>query len=105
MYKRKLSGKAGEKEIIRLISCPNCGKKLMALPSNYPLYDVQCTGCSFRAQVKTNNKKPAKEIFGAGWDIVDKVLKAGFTMPPIIVNFKWKEKNKKRQLFAKIDLR
>lgn len=88
------SGKSGEEEVIKLIPCPNCSKKLMALPSNYPLYDIQCTGCSFRAQVKTNNSKPKKEIFGAGWEIMDKVLKSGFLTPPLIVNFKWEEKGK-----------
>jgi hypothetical protein len=63
----------------------------MTLPKNYPLYDLQCTGCSFRVQVKTNNTKPKSEIFGAGWDIMDKVLKSGFMMPPLITNFKWSE--------------
>jgi len=60
---------------MRLVPCPNCAKKLMSLPKNFPLYDIQCTGCSFRAQVKTNNSKPKNEIFGAGWDIMSKVLK------------------------------
>jgi len=46
------------------------------LPKNYPLYDVQCTGCLFRAQVKTNNSKPRLAIFGAGWDIISKVMKS-----------------------------
>ncbi len=69
----------------------------MTLPRNYPLYDVQCTGCSFRAQVKTNNSRPKDEIFGAGWEIIDKVLKSGFMVPPLIANFKWSEKGKKRQ--------
>ena len=84
-------GDSGEREVIDLISCPNRGKKLMQLPNNYPLYDIQCTGCSFRAQVKTNNSKPKKEIFGAGWDIMEKVLKSGFMIPPLIANFKWVE--------------
>ncbi|MDD4625024.1 MAG: DpnI domain-containing protein [Candidatus Paceibacterota bacterium] len=65
MPNNKISGDIGEQEVIKLIVCPNCGKKLMGLPSNYPLYDIQCTACAFRAQIKTNNKKPAKEIFGA----------------------------------------
>jgi DNA-directed RNA polymerase subunit RPC12/RpoP len=113
MNKNKNAGNVGEKEIIDLVPCPNCGKKLMQLPPNYPLYDVQCTGCSFRAQVKTNNCKPKDEIFGAGWDIVEKVLKSGFIAPPLFVNFKWGEEQviwffpfipkknlKKRQLSA-----
>ena len=82
----------GELEVIKLVSCPNCSKKLMRLPAGYPLFDVQCTGCSFRAQVKTNKSKPKKEIFGAGWQIMEKVLKSGFITPPLIANFKWKEK-------------
>ncbi len=69
----------------------------MQLPPNYPLYDLQCTGCSFRAQVKTNNTKPKDIIFGAGWEIMDKVLKSGFITPPLITNFKWKEKGVEKQ--------
>jgi hypothetical protein len=69
----------------------------MTLPKNYPLFDVQCTGCSFRAQVKTNNSKPKDVIFGAGWEIMDKVLKSGYTVPPLLVNFKWVEKGIERQ--------
>lgn len=95
--KNKKIGDQGELEIVRLVPCPNCKKPLMKLPPNYPLYDLQCTGCNFRAQVKTNRSRPKKEIFGAGWEIMDKVLKSGFVTPPLIVNFKWKEKNKTRQ--------
>lgn len=88
----KINGDAGELDICEKVECPNCGKKLMILPPNYPLFDVQCTGCSFRAQVKTNCCKPKKEIFGAGWDIMEKVLKSGYTVPPLIANFTWEEK-------------
>ena len=63
----------------------------MILPPSYPLFDVQCTGCSFRAQVKTNISKPKTEIFGAGWDIIDKVLKSGYMVPPLFANYKWTE--------------
>lgn len=93
----KQAGDFGEKEIVELVKCPNCLKELMLLPVGYPLFDVQCTGCNFRAQVKTNLSKPKKEIFGAGWDIMDKVLKSGFTIPPLIVNYKWIEKDKMKQ--------
>ena len=98
MSKSKKEGVKGENEVIRLINCPNCSKKLMKLPESYPLYDVQCTGCSFRAQVKTNNSKPKKELFGSGWEIMDKVTKSGFAIPPLITNFKWKEKGESKQL-------
>jgi hypothetical protein len=97
MPNNKISGDAGEREIVTLVPCPNCAKPLMTLPPNYPLYDMQCTGCSFRVQVKTNNSKPKSEIFGAGWDIMDKVLKSGFMIPPLIANFKWEENGVKHQ--------
>lgn len=85
----KQSGDDGEKEVVELVPCPNCGNNLMLLPPNFPMYDVQCTQCTFRAQVKTNNCKPKNVIFGAGYDIYEKVLKAGFLSPPLFVNFKW----------------
>ena len=86
---RKKAGAVGEQEVVDLVSFPNCFKKLMLLPESYPLYDVQCTACSFRAQIKTNLCKPKPEILGAGWDIIDKVLKSGIITPSLIVNFKW----------------
>jgi DNA-directed RNA polymerase subunit RPC12/RpoP len=91
------TGAAGEREVIKLIACPNCGKKLMALPPNYPLYDVQCTGCSFRAQIKTNLSKPKSFIFGAGWQIMHKVLKSGYMVPTLLLYFKWTEKGVNRR--------
>ena len=75
---------------MKLMPCPHCGKKLMLLPPNYPLYEVQCTGCSFRAQVKSQSCAPRDQVFGAGWDILEKVLKSGFMIPPLIVNHNWK---------------
>lgn len=97
MANNKISGDLGEKEVIKLVPCPNCKKELMVLPPSFPLFDVQCTGCSFRAQVKTNVSKPKKEIFGAGWEIMDKVTKSGYIIPPLIVNFKWLEKGLQKQ--------
>ena len=93
----KDTGKKGEEELVKLVSCPNCDKKLMLLPQNYPLFDVQCTGCLFRAQVKTNLSKPKNVVFGAGWQIMEKVLKSGFITPPLFLNFRWKEKEKAKQ--------
>lgn len=85
---KQQTGDSGEKEIIKRAPCPNCGKRLTALPPNYPLYDLQCEGCSFRAQVKTSNSASKSTVRGAGWDIIHKVMKAGFMSPPLIVNFK-----------------
>ncbi len=93
----KESGDIGEQEVVQLVPCPNCGKPLMLLPPNYPQVDVQCTSCIFRAQVKTNNSKPKATIFGAGWDIIDKTLKSGYLMPPLIANFKWQENGERHQ--------
>lgn len=62
----KQAGDTGELEVIELVPCPNCGKKLMILPTNYPLFDAQCTSCSFRAQIKTNQSKPKKKSLMLG---------------------------------------
>ena len=97
MADNKKHGDDGEREVVKNVPCPNCGKNLMVLPPNYPLYDIQCTGCNFRAQVKTNHSRPKKVIFGAGWQIMDKVLKSGFITPALITNFKWQEEGKKKQ--------
>ena len=69
----------------------------MLLPPNYPLYDIQCTGCSFRAQIKTIGSKPKKLFFGAGWEIMEKVLKSGFMVPSLFANFNWTEKGIAKQ--------
>ncbi|MBI4175240.1 hypothetical protein HY523_01330 [Candidatus Berkelbacteria bacterium] len=93
----KLAGTEGEQDVVAKIPCPNCGKALMLLPSNYPLYDVQCCGCAFRAQVKSVKTKPTSVLLGAGWEIIDKVLKSGFMIPPLIVNFSWIQNGKSQQ--------
>ena len=90
-------GIKGEKDVVRLVSCPNCKKKLMFLPPNFPLYDVQCTGCSFRAQIKTIQSKPKGIFFGAGWAVIDKVLKSGYMIPPLIANFQWIDKGRQKR--------
>ena len=91
MSENKKLGDLGEQDVIKKVKCPNCKKNLMILPSNYPLFDVQCVGCSFRAQVKTLNSKPKDKILGAGWEIMNKILKSGFMIPPLLVNFNWSE--------------
>ncbi len=96
-FLRRKVGNQGETEIVELVRCPNCKGKLAHLPVNYPLFDVHCTACSFRAQVKTSSSKPKDVIFGAGWNVIDKVLKCGFTIPPLLVNFKWKEGTHRKQ--------
>ncbi|HSX49149.1 MAG TPA: hypothetical protein VLE44_02725 [Candidatus Saccharimonadales bacterium] len=85
---RQDKGEIGEKEVCELVGCPNCGKKLIQLPKGFPLYDVQCSGCMFRAQVKTPMNFNGKNVSGAGWNILDKALKVGMIIPPLIVNSK-----------------
>lgn len=85
----KQLGEIGEQEVCKLVPCPNCLKKLILLPPGFPMYDVQCSRCLFRAQVKTVNSKPRGTIFGAGWDIYEKVLKAGYLSPSLFINFRW----------------
>ncbi len=89
----KQLGKIGEKEVCDLVPCPNCQNKLVLLPEGFPMYDIQCSRCLFRAQVKTVNSKPKNTIFGAGWEIYDKVLKAGYLSPPLFINFRWESNN------------
>lgn len=95
----KQYGNDGEKEVASLILCPNCQKSLMTLPVSYPLFDVQCSACNFRAQIKTSTSNPYKsfKIRGAGWDIMEKVLRSGHLIPPLIINYKWTEKDENKQ--------
>ncbi len=87
------SGTTGERWVKRNVRCPHCHSKLMLLPQGFPLVDVQCTRCLFRAQVKTNRCKPKDQIFGAGWEILDRSLRAGQLIPPLLVYFEWSAKN------------
>jgi hypothetical protein len=92
----KRTGDAGEAFVVANVGCPNCGKDLQRLPESYPLYDVQCSACLFRAQVKspTSKPKPGTRIRGAGWSILSAALKAGGTVPPMIANYHWEEQGK-----------
>ena len=97
MSKPHVSGAKGELEIINDYKCPNCNSKLLRLPASFPLFDVQCQRCLFRAQVKTTTDcAPKDQIFGAGWDILEKNLKAGHLIPPLIVIFNWQDKKTKK---------
>jgi len=45
MANNKIHGDLGEREVTKKAPRPNCGRKLILLPTGYPLYDVQCSGC------------------------------------------------------------
>ena len=90
MPNNKITGDLGERDVVDKVCCPNCQKNLMLLPPNFPLVDIQCTACNFRAQIKTINSEPKDVVFGAGWEIMNKVLKSGYMVPQTFLNFKWK---------------
>lgn len=92
----KQTGDTGELTIARMIKCPNCKRELRPLPPNYVLFDVQCSGCVFRAQVKTNRCAPKEVIFGAGYSVLKHYLRTGHMIPPLIVNFEWKARGRRR---------
>ena len=98
----KDSGDAGEDYIVRRVKCPSCESALMKLPRAFPMYDIQCTRCLFRAQVKSANCFPKGEVFGGGLDIMEKNLRVGQMIPPLIANFYWgsgRTKGRKVYLF------
>jgi len=47
----------------------------------------RCINCS----VKTFKSKPKGNFLGAGWEIMNKVLKSGYLIPSIFANFKWED--------------
>ena len=65
----KKIGDAGELEVIEKVKCPNCNRSLILLPPSYPLYDVQCTACNFKAQIKTASTKSC-DCIGVGWGVI-----------------------------------
>ena len=87
----KLAGESGEQFVVERIPCPHCGGRLQQLPQSYPLFDVQCTSCLFRARVKSPGHKPGSRVRGAGWKILSGALRTGTPVPPLIVNFQLKE--------------
>jgi len=95
--KHRSAGDVGEAYVVRRIRCPHCNKRLIRLPAGFPLFDVHCEGCVFRAQVKTNNAKPRNEIFGAGYDVLQHFQKSGQLIPPLIVVFRWREGSAARE--------
>lgn len=81
---KKIIGDLGEEFVASRAPCPACGKSLTALPEGYPLFDLQCSACTFRCQVKATGKKPQNRIPGAGWAIFNAALRAGQQVPPLI---------------------
>jgi hypothetical protein len=98
MKSNRQVGTEGEWDVIRKIGCPSCGQEMQLLPSGFPLFDIQCKGCVFRAQVKTNACKPKDQIYGAGFGVLNHFLRSGQLIPPLIVSFRWREGRSQRQV-------
>lgn len=81
---KKTIGDLGEDFVAKNAPCPACGKTLTKLPESYPLFDLQCSACTFRCQVKATGKRPQKNILGAGWTIFNAALKTGQQVPPLV---------------------
>src|SRR5436189_501349 len=94
---RRANGDQGEAEVIKLVPCPNCESRLMKLPPSFPIYDVQCRRCLFRAQVKSAKCPPKGEVFGGGLDIMAHVKRAGALAPILITNFSWRIRGRIQQ--------
>jgi hypothetical protein len=89
MNRTQQIGEKGVIDIARRVDCPNCGEVMRPIPKNHPLFNIQCTCCSFRAHVKTSTQPPKSVLAGAGWDILTSVLKCGYMVPPLIANHSW----------------
>jgi hypothetical protein len=86
---RAASGAEAERFVVDKIPCPSCGSALRALPAGYPLYDVECTSCLLRAQVKRVLARPRDRIRGASWEVIAHHFKTGHPIPPMFACFGW----------------
>jgi hypothetical protein len=81
---KQATGDAGEEFVASSVPCPYCDRKLELLPKNYPLFDVQCSSCLFRAQVKTSKTPISGTIPGGGLKMKESARRLGILSPPII---------------------
>lgn len=82
-------GEEAERFVVEHVRCPSCGSPLRQLPSGYPLFDLQCSACLFRAQVKRVQEKPRSRLRGGSWSVVSTYLRTGQLLPPMFVCFDW----------------
>jgi hypothetical protein len=85
-------GEAAEQFVVENVRCPSCGSTLRQLPPGYPLFDLQCSRCLFRAQVKRVQEKPRSRLRGGSWSVVSTYLRTGQLLPPMFVCFDWPRK-------------
>jgi hypothetical protein len=79
---------------VERVACPSCDRRLQLLPPGYPLFDVQCGSCLFRAQAKRVKEKPRGRLRGGSWSVINLYLRTGQLLPPMIVCFDWPETSK-----------
>jgi hypothetical protein len=82
-------GKEAERFVVDRVRCPSCGHRLLQLPPGYPLYDVACSYCLLRAQVKRILAKPRDRVRGASWEVMNHHIKTGHLIPPMFACFGW----------------
>jgi hypothetical protein len=86
---RSAQGAQAERFVVQYLSCQSCGSSLRELPVGYPLFDVECVRCLFRAQVKRVKAGPRDRLRGGSFDLVSHHLKTGHLLPPLFVCFGW----------------
>lgn len=88
------SGERAVEFVLTQIKCPYCEKALIDLPRATPVYDVACSRCEFRAQVKSVETPRRKRIRGASARPLAGLRWAGKSSPPLIVVWGWDGKNR-----------
>lgn len=83
------SGERAVQFVLAEVSCPYCTKALMDLPRATPVYDVACSRCEFRAQVKSVETRKRSRIRGASARPLAGLRLAGKLSPPLIVVWQW----------------
>lgn len=92
-------GTEAEQFVIAHVPCPSCGHELRALHKGFPLYDLDCTRCLLRTQVKRILAPPRNRIRGASWDVMNHHLRTGQLVPPIFACFGWRKEDSEPQVY------
>jgi hypothetical protein len=88
-------GDEAERFVAASVHCPSCAGRLRQLPAGYPLFDVQCASCLFRAQTKRVKERPRSRLRGGSWSVVNLYLRTGQLLPPMFVCFDWPDTRRK----------
>jgi DNA-directed RNA polymerase subunit RPC12/RpoP len=83
------SGERAVEFVLAQVKCAYCEKALVDLPRATPVYDVACSRCEFRAQVKSVETHMRRRIRGASARPLAGLRLAGKSSPPLIVVWGW----------------